>query len=454
MRHKSKRDMKRKNEGTRVVTFVSQCVFAVCAICVCVCLSACAGKDLEKQPVETQVPEEENRLDSIPVPEEENGLDSIPVPEEENGLDSISVPEEKGVEDTSMFEEEDRTETVTVMIYMDASTLESGEEPFASYDMNQMLEAEPSEHVRVLIETGGTKYWTNEAISTQTTQRYEVKNQEFILIDDTKIQQDMTKADTLKEFILYGAKTAPADRYILILWGHGRGPRIGYGMDDFQNSGKAMSLEDMAAGIEQAIEDSGISFELIGFDACLMGNLETVYALRNCADYLALSEDYEPAYGWQYTTFLNTLSENPSIESTVLAQVIVDGFMEEAKRSGDRGIMAVVDTSYAEELTEAWHSLCEAQDSADSQLSMTEILNRIWTDERLLTPVPTSSDGYVSDDDLYSIQDYELTDMQAICEQASVPQAEDVLNLLQQSIICVDSFHMARTMCGLAVCPE
>lgn len=360
--------------------------------------------------------------------------------------------------------------SVTIMIYMDAATLESGEEPFASYDMEQMFDAELSEQINVLIQTGGTRRWTNPEISAQTTQRYQLRDGSLELLEDIGVQKDMTEADTLQEFILFGAKAAPADRYMLILWGHGRGPEIGYGMDDFQSAGKAMALEDMATAIESASAEAGIAIEWIGFDVCLMGNLETVYALRNCCEYLAVSEDYEPAYGWQYTRLLNALSENPALSGEALAQVIVDGFMEEAKRSGDRGIMAVIDMTYAEELMMTWEAFCTAQneaaarseemrvenaqtaDGAEKYLTVAELIRQVWEDGSLLTPVPTATDGYVTDDYLYSLQDYGLTDVQAICELAGSPEAEAMLILLQESIVCVESFHMARTMCGLAVC--
>lgn len=409
------------------------------------------------------------------------GIEEI-YPPEEQGIVPASVDVEPSITPTGMDagqvvptavgadeSQKESDATVTIMIYMDAATLESGEEPFASYDMEQMFAAELSAQVNVLIQTGGTRKWTNPEISTQTTQRYRLADGTLELVEDTGVQQDMTEAETLREFIVFGAEVAPADRYMLILWGHGRGPEIGYGMDDFQSAGKAMALEDMAQAIEAAIAEAGIAIEWIGFDVCLMGNLETVYALRNCCEYLAVSEDYEPAYGWQYTELLNAFSENPALSNKELAQVIVDGFMEEAKRSGDRGIMAVIDMTYAEELRMAWEEFCTAQDEAairgeeaqdenaqtadgtERYLTVTELVWQVWTDESLLTPVPTAADGYVTDDYLYSLQDYGLTDVQAICELAGTPEAEAMMELLQESIVYVESFHMARTMCGLAV---
>lgn len=337
--------------------------------------------------------------------------------------------------------------TVTVMIYMNAATLESGEEPFAQYDMEQMLAAELSEQVTVLLQTGGTSHWTNPDISTETTQRYRMHDSGLELLEDTGVQQDMTDARTLRDFLIFAQKEAPADRYILILWGHGRGPQIGYGLDEYQDAGKAMSYEDMADAIQAAEEEAGFYLEWIGFDVCLTGTIETVYALRDCCDYLVVSEDYEPAYGWQYTDFLEALSEDPAMEAELLAEAIIDGFMAEAERSGDRGILAVIDTAYAQKLWQAWQQFYEAA----APEMMEALVHSVWTDETLLTPVPASPDGYMTDDDQYSLQDYGLTDLAALCELSELPEAEELLKLIEESIICAKSFHMTRTMCGLAV---
>ncbi len=390
--------------------------------------------------------------------------------------------------------------SVTFMVYMDASTLESEGEPFATYDLEQMMQAELSGQVRVIVQTGGTRRWgrtgaaaqggmpadrqgafceagagtppvsametearqpdragesdmrifvtdTSE-ISAESTQRYEVVSGGMILLEDTGAQKDMTDGQTLREFITYCAKQAPADRYFLLLWGHGRGPETGYGLDDFQDFESAMTLDAIGEAIGEASAECGIRIEMIGFDVCLMGNLETVYALRGCCDYLAVSEDYEPAYGWQYTEVLNALSQEPDIEMERFSQMIVQAYMEEAERSGDRGIIAVIDMQYAEALWRSWRAFY------DKNVAMMEYLtDRVWHDEGLLTPVPTGVNGYVSDDGKYSLQDYGLTDVRALLELAPSEEAGHLTELLERAVIAVDSYHMARTMCGLAVCP-
>lgn len=454
----------------------------VCVLCLFLSCAFGCGGDSQKLPAAAP--------SDIPVSENEAGAHDLPdaaIPDspEHNADTALSHTEpDTDAPDTPDVPDTDDT-TVTFMVYMDAASLESGEAPFATYDLMQMMEAGLSEHVRVIVQTGGTRRWgrsdgisagadsvladteTNadsaladtevdtrifvtdtSEISSDSTQRYELADHGMLLLEDLGEQQDMTDAQTLKEFLLFCVQEAPADRYMLLLWGHGRGPVIGYGQDDFQGFHSAMTLTALADAVREASEEGGFSIELIGFDACLMGCVETVNALRGCCAYLAVSEDYAPAYGWQYTRIFDALSEYPSIPIEQFAQVIVDAYMEEAERSGDRGILAVIDMQYADALWEAWQNFYDT-----NVANMDELIHQVWHDPTLLSPVPTNPNGYVSNDDEYSLQDYGLTDLAALCELAPSAEADAVLTLLAQSLTAVDSFHMARTMCGLAVCP-
>ena len=41
-------------------------------------------------------------------------------------------------------------------------------------------------------------------------------------------------------------------------------------------------------------------FEFIGFDACLMGTIETANIMASYADYMYGSQEMEPGSGWDY----------------------------------------------------------------------------------------------------------------------------------------------------------
>ena len=82
--------------------------------------------------------------------------------------------------------------------------------------------------------------------------------------------------------------------------------------------------------IKEAIEKTGVQFDFIGFDACLMATVETGLALSGSADYLIASEESEAATGWDYTGWLSSLGSNPGISTVELGKIIADDFVESA----------------------------------------------------------------------------------------------------------------------------
>jgi hypothetical protein len=61
-------------------------------------------------------------------------------------------------------------------------------------------------------------------------------------------------------------------------------------------------------------------FDIIGFDACLMGSLEVLSMTAPYADYAVLSQETEPSMGWAYTAFLKKLTSNPKIDPAELSK--------------------------------------------------------------------------------------------------------------------------------------
>lgn len=65
----------------------------------------------------------------------------------------------------------------------------------------------------------------------------------------------MGEPENLTRFLSYAAQNYPADRFGLILWDHGNGPLIGYGMDkQYGNDSKArgqiwLSTCEMTVGL-------------------------------------------------------------------------------------------------------------------------------------------------------------------------------------------------------------
>ena len=121
----------------------------------------------------------------------------------------------------------------------------------------------------------------------------------------------MTKPDTLTGFIQWCNQNYPANRRELIFWDHGGGSISGYGYDEKNPGSGSMTL----SGINQALKNAGVTFDFIGFDACLMATVETALMLDDYADYMIASEETEPGVGWYYTNWLTELSADPSMST-------------------------------------------------------------------------------------------------------------------------------------------
>lgn len=228
---------------------------------------------------------------------------------------------------------------VTVLVYMCGADLES-DYGMATSDINEMAYAEQSDKVNVILETGGAKKWQNSVISADTLQRWKVTKKSLQSLDRNVGDKQMTESGTLADFLKWGVKTYPADRYFLILWDHGGGSVTGYGYDENHPNG---SLQ--VDGISDALKQAGAKFDFVGFDACLMANVETAVAVQPYADYLIGSEETEPGTGWYYTDWLSSLAANTSIPTTELGQQIVDTFItaSAASSSRDKTTLSITD---------------------------------------------------------------------------------------------------------------
>jgi len=231
-------------------------------------------------------------------------------------------------------------DTVTIMIYMCGTDLES-RSGMATNDMREMAAANLSSKINIIIYTGGCTGWRTNGISNGTNQIYKLQNGQLAQIVQDAGDKSMTDPNTLSEFIQFCAKNYAADRYDLIFWDHGGGSISGFGYDERHKSSGSMDLSEM----NTALKNGGVTFDFIGFDACLMATLETAVMTSNYADYMIASEETEPGIGWYYTDWLNALSRDTSMPTVEIGKNIVDGFVDECNRkcAGQKTTLSVID---------------------------------------------------------------------------------------------------------------
>ena len=241
---------------------------------------------------------------------------------------------------------------VTIMVFMCGSDLES-QAAMGVSDLSEMNSATISDNINLIVYTGGTTKWHAEGISTRYNQIYQVKGQGngILRLVENAGSGSMVDPDTLTSFIEWCADEFEADRYELILWDHGGGSVSGYGYDlKYPNNG-SMDL----AKIDQALTEADVTFDFIGFDACLMANTETALMLAEHADYLIASEESEPDIGWYYTDWLNALSRNTSMSTLEIGKNIADSFVRTcgSKTPSQSATLSVIDLAEVEDILPA-----------------------------------------------------------------------------------------------------
>ncbi|HUE99930.1 MAG TPA: clostripain-related cysteine peptidase [Anaerolineales bacterium] len=138
---------------------------------------------------------------------------------------------------------------------------------------------------------------------------------------------DMGDPQTLINFVTWAIQNYPAKKYALVMSDHGGGWTGGFS-DMSSASYSDLSIPEIASSIEQILQNTGVDrFELIGFDACLMAQIEVFGSLYPYSNYMVASEEVEPGYGWSYAAWLGQLAQNPAVDGSGLSQSIISTYV-------------------------------------------------------------------------------------------------------------------------------
>lgn len=260
----------------------------------------------------------------------------------------------------------------TVMFYFCGSDLEGGH-GYASGNLEEISycltydtvssarlgtqDAAPAtEDVNVVIQTGGSKEWHAQElgmdIRTDALQRWHFRPARNVLqstlqsmeqSDDVssraiiealaeaihgdaamELEQELPLAsmadpETLSDFIRWSAEAYPAEKYALVLWDHGTGAKNGLLIDALFD-GDTMRLDELKA----ALADSGVRFEAVLFDACLMANLETACAIKDSANWMIASEELVAGKGSAMYSWLQQLYFTPQWDGKRLGRWVCE----------------------------------------------------------------------------------------------------------------------------------
>ncbi len=184
----------------------------------------------------------------------------------------------------------------------------------------------------------------------------------YVVIEKGKLRQmadwgelNMGDPANLKRFLDETSKQFPAKRYGLIFGDHGAGwPGI---LADESAKGDSIDMTELSATLKTFTATAG-KLELIGFDACLMGNFEVARTVSPFAKTMVASEEVEPGNGWDYTPMLTAMNKNPEMDGIAFGKIIVDTYKafytSPEERDTSLGItLGVIDLSKIDALANA-----------------------------------------------------------------------------------------------------
>lgn len=243
-------------------------------------------------------------------------------------------------------------QTWTVMIYQDADDQILEKDIFT--DFNEAERIGSNDHVQIVSQLDRFKGAFRGDGNWSGARRYYITQDDDLAKINSKLMEDLGEVNmadpaTLVDFTAWAIQTFPADHYVLILSDHGMGWPGGWTDGDMQDSvvaseriplvklmGNALYLNQLDQALGQIRQQTGIEkFDIIGMDACLMGQLEVFSMLEPHARYAVTSEETEPALGWAYTAFLQALVQNPGMSAADLSKSVVQSYIDGDQRIVD-----------------------------------------------------------------------------------------------------------------------
>lgn len=156
--------------------------------------------------------------------------------------------------------------------------------------------------------------------------RYYVRNPKSELIKNLG-NINMADPHVLYDFITWGIKAYPAEKYMVVLSGHG-GSFVAVLSDLSQNNPYMMGIIEMGKVLNMAAKETGAAIDILVLDTCYMNTIEVIYEfgkeknppIKNILTYIGGG----PIMGLPYDRLIASLEQNRSEEelSIIIKNVI------------------------------------------------------------------------------------------------------------------------------------
>jgi hypothetical protein len=227
----------------------------------------------------------------------------------------------------------------TFLVYMAAA---NDLNPYALLDLQEMMQVGSNANINVIVyltlhQDGQQKY----------TVKLYIEKGSIVQIGDQMVR-DSGDVVTLQEALQWACVDYPSDHVAVVLWNHGSGPLnrsmmmnpkgVCYDFD----TDNYLTDRDCLQAFSWARDNlrGGQKFDIIAFDACLLGSIEMAYTLAPCADYMVASEETIPADGYEYAYVLRQFATK-NLDPLSFARLMVSAYKQEYKGTSDYTLSAI-----------------------------------------------------------------------------------------------------------------
>ena len=242
-----------------------------------------------------------------------------------------------------------------VLVYLVGSDLESGSNT-ATDDINSILDTYKDTDVKtldIIVAFGGADKdgWRGMKIATIEQLKSDVKDGKFgngqYLYSDPGA--DMGSGQSLLKFLRTAQELRTANRTILIISDHGAS-YDGIGVDEITSN--SLHMND----IDTALKETGITYDPILFDACLMSSLEVGKTVQPYTHLMLGSEEIQWG-SYDYEIFLEALTASPEMDSLTLSQKIADSYTSQTSDSQIVLTMSIINVKQVPAIRESLDAL-------------------------------------------------------------------------------------------------
>lgn len=202
----------------------------------------------------------------------------------------------------------DPTREWTILVYLAG---DNDLEQFGLLDLDEMERALPEKGVEVLVLIDRAAGFDDSQGDWQDARLYRVRRDATPKELRSPILHNLGEVNTgdaalLGAFVEGGLRTFPARNHAVVMWDHGGGwSGMANDLEDGDGVADELTLPELRAGIQGGLQAAGVAkLDLMGFDMCLMAQLEVAAELEGLADVMVASQALEPGDGWPYDRVL------------------------------------------------------------------------------------------------------------------------------------------------------